>query len=138
FTGSQESILQVDAEIGTPDALRSQTTSPRILGGISPLPEIRAVILAERQMPRFFDNPHQDTSDSSRSSTPDEMTPSLARRPPAGLQELCANCKAAAAVQAEVVQNDKSATTSTEHQTMTDKGKDKIICRAGGEVTKDT
>nr|CAI5857020.1 unnamed protein product [Callosobruchus analis] len=65
------------------------------------------------------------------------MTPSLARRPPAaGRQELCANCKAAA-VQAEVLQNDKEPSTSTEHEP-TDKDKDKKSSRAGGEVTKDT
>lgn len=50
FTGSQESILQIDNDTGAQDSLASQGTSPRHLSGISPLPEIRAVIISDRQV----------------------------------------------------------------------------------------
>ncbi|KAJ8982993.1 hypothetical protein NQ317_001434 [Molorchus minor] len=75
FTGSQESILQIDTDMGGPDSLGSQGTSPRHLGAISPLPEIRAVIIPDAQRQRYFENSADE--DSSRASTPDEMTPSL-------------------------------------------------------------
>lgn len=50
FTGSQESILQIDGEGLSQDSLGSLTNSPRHFGGISPLPEIRAVIISDRQV----------------------------------------------------------------------------------------
>ncbi|CAH1159777.1 unnamed protein product [Phaedon cochleariae] len=97
FTGSQESILQFDADIGGQNSLGSSSSnSPRRLGGLSPLPEIRAAIISDRQMPRYFENSVDE--DSSRASTPNEMTPSLSQR---GIfpvrQELCVSCIAAKA-----------------------------------------
>ncbi|KAH1019270.1 hypothetical protein HUJ04_009114 [Dendroctonus ponderosae] len=76
FTGSQESILQID---GLEDHIIensnvSQPLSPR-RGSISPLPEIRAIVISNQQRRCAFDNSRDD--DSSRSSTPNEMTPSL-------------------------------------------------------------
>ncbi|KAJ8940221.1 hypothetical protein NQ314_010783 [Rhamnusium bicolor] len=111
----QESILQVDGDTGGQDSLGSQGTSPRHLGGISPLPEIRAVILTDQQRQRFFDNSADD--DSSRASTPDEMTPSLPQRGQFPVrQELCVSCIAAkAAAVINQINNDKDmASTSTD------------------------
>lgn len=69
-------------------------------------------------MPRFFENSIDD--DSSRASTPDEMTPSLAQRSPFPVrQELCVSCiaKAAAAINHQNNGNDKSASTSADEDT---------------------
>lgn len=66
-------------------------------------------------MPRFFENSIDD--DSSRASTPDEMTPSLPQRSPFPVrQELCVSCiaKAAAAINQQNNINDKAASTSAE------------------------
>lgn len=66
-------------------------------------------------MPRFFENSIDD--DSSRASTPDEMTPSLPQRSPYPVrQELCVSCiaKAAAAINLQNNITDKTASTSTE------------------------
>lgn len=66
-------------------------------------------------MPRFFENSIDD--DSSRASTPDEMTPSLPQRSPFPVrQELCVSCiaKAAAAINQQTNATDKTASTSTE------------------------
>lgn len=63
-------------------------------------------------MPRFFENSIDD--DSSRASTPDEMTPSLPKRSPYPVrQELCVSCiaKAAAAINQNNV-GEKSASSS--------------------------
>lgn len=53
FTGSQESILQMEIEevVGL-DSSENQR-SPRRGGGISPLPEIRAVVVADHQVGFF-------------------------------------------------------------------------------------
>ncbi|XP_066246985.1 E3 ubiquitin-protein ligase goliath-like [Euwallacea similis] len=79
FTGSQESILQVD---GLEDHIIensnvSQPLSPR-RGSISPLPEIRAIVITNQQRRCTFDISGDE--DSSRASTPNEMTPSLPPR----------------------------------------------------------
>ncbi|KAJ8922524.1 hypothetical protein NQ315_007554 [Exocentrus adspersus] len=105
FTGSQESILQIDSDVGGQDSLDSQD-SPRHLGGISPLPEIRAVIITDQQRQRFFENSGDDDS---RASTPDEMTPSLPQRGQFPVrQELCVSCIAAkAAAVISQMNNDK-------------------------------
>lgn len=49
FTGSQESILQMEIEevVGLDS---SSQRSPRRAGGISPLPEIRAVVVTDHQV----------------------------------------------------------------------------------------
>lgn len=111
FTGSQESILQMDTDVGAHDSLESQSnSSPRRLGVLSPLPEI----IAEQQRQRYFENPGEDDS---RASTPDEMTPSLPQRGQFPVrQELCVSCIAAKAAAAmNQINNDKeTASTSTE------------------------
>lgn len=114
FTGSQESILQID---GLEDHIIensniSQPLSPR-RGGISPLPEIRAIVITNQQRQCVFDSSGDD--DSSRASTPNEMTPSLPPKnqftppvvttvtatvtPPTQGQELCVTCGAPRDVQ---------------------------------------
>lgn len=68
-------------------------------------------------MPRFFENSIDD--DSSRASTPDEMTPSLSQRSPYPVrQELCVSCiaKAAAAINQSNV-GDKAASCSAADNT---------------------
>lgn len=48
FTGSQESILQIDGDdVIRRDSVQNQSSSPRRGDGISPLPEIRAVIVTD-------------------------------------------------------------------------------------------
>nr|XP_023014121.1 protein goliath isoform X2 [Leptinotarsa decemlineata] len=117
FTGSQESILQLDGDMGQ-ESLGSQNSSPRHLGGLSPLPEIR-VMVSDRQMPRFFDNSVDD--DSSRASTPDEMTPSLPQRGSFPVrQELCVSCIAAkAAAVINQINHDKQIVINEEASTST-------------------
>lgn len=44
FTGSQESILQIDGD----DVRHHPSSSPRRGDGISPLPEIRAVTISDQ------------------------------------------------------------------------------------------
>lgn len=74
FTGSQESILHMDIEeVAGLDSV-DVTHSPRRSGGISPLPQIRAVIVADHQ--RSYSS-SLDGDDGSRSSSPNELTPSL-------------------------------------------------------------
>lgn len=95
FTGSQESILQVDPEdIQTFEipGYSNDVNSPRRVGGISPLPEIRAVVIANRQC-QYNDSSMED----SRASSPNEMTPSLPQRnfsTPVS-RDLCVSCIAA-------------------------------------------
>ncbi|KAJ3630591.1 hypothetical protein MTP99_011783 [Tenebrio molitor] len=98
FSGSQESILQMEVEeIVVLDSTDSRSGSPRRGGGISPLPEIRAVVIADRQ--RLFESSADD--ESSRASTPDEMTPSLSQRGQYPVrQDLCVSCIAAKAAAA--------------------------------------
>lgn len=72
FTGSQESILHMDIEEVA--GLESVDIGPRRSGGISPLPQIRAVIVADHQ--RSYSS-SLDGDDGSRSSSPNELTPSL-------------------------------------------------------------
>ncbi|KAF7280308.1 hypothetical protein GWI33_006220 [Rhynchophorus ferrugineus] len=80
FTGSQESILQIDSleDHIIENSNASQPLSPR-RGGISPLPEIRAIVITNQQRQCVFDGLPDD--DSSRASTPNEMTPSLMTKP---------------------------------------------------------
>lgn len=76
FTGSQESILQIDgiADHIIENSNASQPLSPRG-GGISPMPEIRAIVITNQQRQCLFDSSGDE--DNSRASTPNEMTPSL-------------------------------------------------------------
>lgn len=70
------------------------------------------------QIPRFFENSVDD--DSSRASTPDEMTPSLAQRGPFPVrQDLCVSCiaKAAAAITHQNNINDKAESSSVAEDT---------------------
>lgn len=114
FTGSQESILQVDGDEigGGRDSGRGNQSSPRRGGGISPLPEIRAVIIADQRQ-RLFDSSAEE--ESSRASTPDEMTPSLMPERQfstvtAVRQELCVSCIAAKAAAAAAIVNNSNNT----------------------------
>ncbi|KAK4887654.1 hypothetical protein RN001_003925 [Aquatica leii] len=94
FTGSQESILHMEIEevVG----LESQDSDSPRRGGVSPLPQIRTVVLTDRQ--RSFTSSVDVEERSSRASTPDETTPSLCtRRQQPVRSDLCANCIAAAA-----------------------------------------
>lgn len=50
FTGSQESILQMEIEEVVGLDSSDNQRSPRRGGGISPLPEIRAVVVADHQV----------------------------------------------------------------------------------------
>ncbi|XP_063927590.1 E3 ubiquitin-protein ligase goliath-like [Zophobas morio] len=114
FSGSQESILQMEVEeIVVLESAESRSTSPRRGGGISPLPEIRAVVIGDRQ--RLFESSADD--ESSRASTPDEMTPSLSQNRQFPVrQDLCVSCiaaKAAAALSSNQ-SNSKEASTSDE------------------------
>ncbi|KAF5300013.1 hypothetical protein FQR65_LT09269 [Abscondita terminalis] len=95
FTGSQESILhmEIDEVVG----LESQDSDSPRRGGVSPLPQIRTVILTDRQQ-RSFNSSVDIEERSSRASTPDETTPSLSNRRQQPVRpDLCANCIAAAA-----------------------------------------
>lgn len=98
FTGSQESILHMEIEevvgLGSNDSQDSD--SPRtVRGEVSPLPQIRTVVLTDPR--RSFGSSVEAEDRSSRASTPDETTPSLPlRRPQPVRQDLCANCIAAA------------------------------------------
>lgn len=75
-------------------------------------------------MPRFFENSVDD--ESSRASTPDEMTPSLPQRSPFPVkQELCVGCIAAkATLMNQIIDKDASGSTDIEVQRVLSKNSD--------------
>ncbi|XP_050303149.1 E3 ubiquitin-protein ligase goliath [Anthonomus grandis grandis] len=100
FTGSQESILQIEA---LEDRIieNSNVSEPLSLrhGSISPLPEIRAIVISNNQHQSEFDSSVTD-DESSRASSPNEMTPSLSTKnsatqvSPSQRKDLCVTCGA--------------------------------------------
>ncbi|KAL3266062.1 hypothetical protein HHI36_010249 [Cryptolaemus montrouzieri] len=89
FTGSQESIFQVHAEeVASLDSDNPDGIPSGMGGEISPLPEIRAVVIMNHNHQMTYRDSSGD--EISRSSSPNEMTPSLSQEKEYPIQ--CVSC----------------------------------------------
>ncbi|XP_022905760.1 E3 ubiquitin-protein ligase goliath isoform X2 [Onthophagus taurus] len=91
FSGSQESILQIDPDdIASLDAPEESVRHGSTTNGVSPLPQIRAEIQ--------FSYDSSNDENCSRASTPNELTPSLGQSGPKYTpvpSQFCLNCRGA-------------------------------------------
>ncbi|KAK9876557.1 hypothetical protein WA026_013933 [Henosepilachna vigintioctopunctata] len=100
FTGSQESIFQVHAEdVVSLDGESPDAVSSGLGGQISPLPEIRAVVIMNHNHQMTYRDSSGD--EISRASSPNEMTPSLSQERDYHPAQ-CVNCSSASSNLASV------------------------------------